>query len=81
MEAEEKGRQSTIGEVKSSNKRGIPQILLQIVSVECPFCNCVGYSKKRYRTIWKLKCHIEYYHRSEYTFSQVIENLRKGVLP
>ena len=81
METEEKGRHTTEREVKAQKKRGIPQILLQIVSVECPFCNCVGYSKKRYRTIWKLKCHIEYYHRSEYRFSEVIENLRKGVLP
>lgn len=68
--------------VKTSKKqRGIPKILLQIVSVECPFCFRVRYSKKKFSTIWKLKCHLEYYHRDEYTFSTVIENLKKGVLP
>jgi len=70
------------GEVKAPKKsKGIPKILLQIVSVECPFCFQVRYSKKKFRTIWRLKCHLEYYHRDEYKFSEVIENLRKGVLP
>jgi len=96
MEAREKGRYRKQEVVKTSKKqRGIPQYLLARTSLFCGFCYPIGVDKdgnpltalkrgqykKQFKTHWHLKCHVEYHHRGEFRYDEIIADLRRGAVP
>ena len=95
MEQKVKGRHRKQEVVKTSKKVSIHVKWDKPASLVCGFCYPPGFDKngnplpqlrrgqykKRHKSFWHLKCHIEYHHRDEFIYPEVIDELRRGVVP